>query len=73
MSQLTNSKSLTPEELAPIIGRKASSIRVDVSKRPETLPPRLRIPGSRAIRFLEADVLAWLEGLREAPRRKRGY
>lgn len=52
--------------LAPLIGRAESTIRVDVSRRPETLPPRLKIPGSSKVMWLESDVLTWLESCRTA-------
>lgn len=52
--------------LAPLVGRAESTIRVDVSRRPETLPPRLVIPGSNKVMWLESDVLAWLNACRTA-------
>lgn len=57
-------KTLTVEDLSELIGRKASTIRTDVSRRPESLPPRLRIPGSSKVLWLETDVRAWLESCR---------
>lgn len=44
--------------LAPIIKRKASTIRVDVSRRPHTLPPFIRL-GSRTL-WLKTEVANWL-------------
>ena len=52
--------------LAPLVGRAESTIRVDVSRRPETLPPRLIIPGSSKVMWLESDVLAWINSCRTA-------
>lgn len=52
--------------LAPLVGRAESTIRVDVSRRPETLPPRLVIPGSSKVMWLEEDVLAWIDSCRTA-------
>lgn len=52
--------------LAPLVGRAESTIRVDVSRRPETLPPRLVIPGSNKVMWLESDVLAWINSCRTA-------
>jgi predicted DNA-binding transcriptional regulator AlpA len=68
---MNNIRTLTPEELAPILGRAASTIRTDVRRRPQTLPPRLRIPGSNRLLWLETDVAEWFEKLRknESPRR----
>ncbi len=45
--------------LAPIIKRKASTIRVDVSRRPHTLPPFIRL-GSRTL-WLKTAVAIWLK------------
>ena len=44
--------------LAPIIKRKASTIRADVSRRPHTLPPFIRL-GSRTL-WLKTEVANWL-------------
>lgn len=57
-------KTLGPDELSQLIGRKASTIKTDLSRKPESLPPRLRIPGSNKLLWLEADVLKWLEDCR---------
>jgi hypothetical protein len=45
--------------LAPIIKRKASTIKADVSRRPHTLPPFIRL-GSRTI-WLKSSVASWLK------------
>ena len=52
--------------LAPLLHRAESTIRVDVSRRPETLPPRLVIPGSSKVMWLESDVLTWINACRTA-------
>lgn len=57
-------RTITVEELAEVIGRKASTIRADIHRRPSTLPPRLRIPGSTRLLWLESDVRSWLEQCR---------
>lgn len=59
-------KTLRAEDLAKLIGRAASTIKTDVRRRPETLPPRLRIPGSNRVLWLESDVAEWLRKCREA-------
>ena len=56
---------LHAEDLAPLLGRAASTIKTDVRRRPETLPPRFKIPGSNRVMWLEADVLAWIEEQRK--------
>lgn len=45
--------------LAPIVKRKASTIRVDVSRRPHTLPPFIRV-GARVL-WLKTSVATWLK------------
>lgn len=57
-------KTLTPEDLAPILGRSVATIKADSRRKPESLPPRLRIPGSRKLLWLEEDVQAWIRGCR---------
>jgi predicted DNA-binding transcriptional regulator AlpA len=54
-------KTLGPDELATLLHRSVSTIKTDCRRRPQTLPPRLRIPGSTRLMWLEADVLDWLE------------
>lgn len=64
-------KTLTVDDMAALLKRSVSTIRSDVSRRPHTLPPRLIVPGTKAVMWLEADVFAWLEGLRDKSGRKR--
>lgn len=71
-------KVVGPEYLIPLTHRTLATIKVDARARPETLPPRLKIPGSSRLLWLEADVLDWLQSCRtakkeeESPRAKRG-
>lgn len=58
---MTDLKTLKPEDLVPLVGRSVSTIKVDARRRPETLPPRFKIPGSRRLLWLESDVRAWVE------------
>lgn len=64
---MTNLKTLGPEDLAPLLGRAVSTIKTDVRRRPETLPPRLQIPGSTRLLWLEQDVIEWIESIRKKP------
>lgn len=45
--------------LAPIIKRKTSTIKADVSRRPHTLPPFIRV-GARVL-WLKTTVASWLK------------
>lgn len=53
-------KLLKINDLAVILGRSPLTIRCDVSRRPETLPPRLIMPGSNRVIWAEADVEKWI-------------
>ena len=61
-----------PEYLATLLKRKESTIRIDVSRRPETLPPRFVAPGTRGVWWLKEDVLSWFYSLRPQIKRKVG-
>ena len=62
---IDNIRMLRAEDLAPLLGRAVTTIKTDVRRRPETLPPRFKIPGSNRVMWLEADVLAWIEAQRK--------
>jgi predicted DNA-binding transcriptional regulator AlpA len=64
-------KILKAEDLAPLLGRAASTIKTDVRRRPESLPPRLKIPGSNRVQWLEADVIEWIEEQRKASKQRK--
>lgn len=62
-------KTLGLEEVAALLQRSKSTVRSDASRRPYSLPPRLLIPGSKALLWLEKDVEAWLRSCRTATRK----
>lgn len=64
-------KMLKAEDLAPLLGRAVSTIKTDVRRRPETLPPRLKIPGSNRLVWVEADVIEWINRQRELSKRRK--
>jgi predicted DNA-binding transcriptional regulator AlpA len=58
---LTDSnKLLDLPELACILGRSAETIRKDLRRKPEAVPPRLLLPGTRLLRWRLVDVTTWL-------------
>ena len=59
-------KTLGPEELAPILRRSVSSVKQDARRRPHTLPPRVKIPGSKQLLWLASDVEEFLMKARVA-------
>lgn len=52
--------------LAAILHRSPHTIATEVSKAPHKLPPRLRLPHSRKVLWLRADVEKWINAHREA-------
>lgn len=63
-------KTLGPEDLSKLLHRSVATIKVDCRRRPQSLPPRLRIPGSVKLLWLESDVMTWLEQCREQTHEK---
>lgn len=62
---LPEPKLLMAKDLAKLLHKTQRTIEVDVTRRPKSLPPRLKIPGSRKVLWLESDVFAWLERCRD--------
>lgn len=55
-----------PEYLVPLVHRTVETIKVDARRKPASLPPRLVIPGSAKLLWLESDVIAWIDACRTA-------
>jgi predicted DNA-binding transcriptional regulator AlpA len=49
--------------LARLLNRNAATIRRDLRRNPDAVPPRLQLPGTRLLRWREADIAAWLNAL----------
>lgn len=47
--------------LSRLLGRSPETVRRDLRRNPEAVPPRVLVPGTRLLRWREADVQAWLE------------
>lgn len=54
-------KLVTTEELAEILRLSKSSIAHSIHNRPQSLPPIVRIPGTRRVLFRDVDK--WLDAL----------
>lgn len=52
---------LTLEDLAAVLGRSPETIRRDLRRNPDAVPPRLQLPGTRLLRWRAVDVEAWLD------------
>lgn len=68
---MTSLKTLNIEDLATLLQRSVATVKSDVSRRPHTLPPRLVVPGTKGVLWLEADVQDWLQSLRAKPAVRR--
>lgn len=63
MNQPTDTLSI--KELSEILRRSPTTIATDVTRAPQKLPPRLKLPGSRRVLWLRSDVEEWLKKHRE--------
>lgn len=48
-------KLLTVEEVAELLRLSKSAVAHNIRKKPETLPPQVRIPGTRRVLFTDVD------------------
>ena len=48
------------QELALLLGRSAETIRKDLRRRPDAVPQRLQLSGTRLLRWRLVDVTTWL-------------
>ena len=62
---------LDVDDLAQVLHKSPATIRRDIHRKPQSLPPRLKIPGSSALLWLGEDVLSWLHGYSTTRRRGR--
>jgi hypothetical protein len=69
-------RTLSPADLAKIVGKKESTLKKELTTNPGRYPPRFRPPGSNKILWLESVVIAWVDkvqnGTWEAPKRRTG-
>ena len=59
------SELITLEELAVMLHRNVNTLRVAVSQRPESLPPRVRFPGVQRNFWRRPTVRAWIASYEE--------
>ncbi len=53
-------KLLDLNELGTMLGRSPETIKKDMKRNRMAVPPRLRIPGTRLLRWRKVDVDSWL-------------
>ena len=51
---------LTLNDLALMLGRATDTIKKDMRRNPDAVPPRLVLPSTRQLRWRACDVDAWL-------------
>jgi len=56
---------LGPDELADMLGMAASTLKRDAHRKPEKLPPRVKMPGTNRMAWKLATVQAWIAQLEE--------
>lgn len=53
-------KLLDLSELSEVLGRSPETIKKDMRRNPDAVPPRLQLPGTRLLRWRAVDVNTWL-------------
>ena len=48
------------KDLANLLRRRPETIRRDMRRNPDAVPPRLQLPGTRLLRWRAEDVEAWI-------------
>jgi len=56
---------LNISQLAAMLHKSPSTVATEASTRPDKLPPRLCLPGSRRVLWLRTDVEDWINKHRE--------
>ena len=51
------------DDLAKLLKRSPRTLLRDLPRNPDGIPPRLRRPGTRLLRWRESDVLKWFDAL----------
>ena len=57
---------LDPKQLAAILRKSEASVRSDIHRAPERLPPRVIVPNSNKLLWLRSTVESWLAHHQEA-------
>lgn len=56
-------QTVNASELGKLIGRSTLTVRADVHRRPDSLPPRIITPGSNRLLWRVVDVRQWMQSL----------
>ena len=58
---MDSQKLLDLDDLSNLLGRSPDTIKKDMRRNPEAVPPRLVLPHTRLLRWRVRDVETWLE------------
>jgi hypothetical protein len=61
MNKISSIKTIGVDELSTLIFRAVPTIKNDLYRKPNSLPPRIVMPGSKKLVWLESDVIDWME------------
>ncbi len=65
-------KTLGVKDIATMLHKTVETVQEDARRRPQCLPPRLVIPDSKKLLWIESDVIAWLDKCRTDEKRTVG-
>jgi hypothetical protein len=55
---------LTTDDLARLLSKTPTAVRIQLHRNPDALPPVLRIPGTQGLRWDPRDVEKWLQTIK---------
>jgi predicted DNA-binding transcriptional regulator AlpA len=64
---MTDLETMNIRDLAKLLHKAPSTIATEVTKSPQKLPPRLRLPDNRKVLWLKKDVESWINEHRQQP------
>jgi hypothetical protein len=70
VAELADLQVIGVEQLAALLNCSVKTVKVDASRRPETLPPRFVVPGTRKLAWRVTDVRIWSESIAAEGRRQ---
>jgi hypothetical protein len=60
-----------PSVLGKLLGRATRSIKLDVHRAPQSLPPRFSVPGSNKLAWRIKEIKEWMDALAELQAERR--
>ena len=69
---MSSQQLLTLDDLAQLLGRSPDTIKKDMRRNPDAVPPRLVLPQTRLLRWRASDVELWLAQYVQTPAASTG-